>query len=71
MLKRLHGEKDIRVKGSIVIQNVVRDIDKGLAFMDKMVKSPPDVIIVDVAILRGSCRPGFAARPGVREKIRL
>ena len=52
LLNRLHGEKDIRVKGSIVIQNVVRDMDKALAFMDKMVKSPPDVIIVDVAILR-------------------
>ena len=52
LLNRLHGEKDIRVKGSIVIPNVVRDVDKALAFMDKMVKSPPDVIILDVAILR-------------------
>jgi DNA-binding NarL/FixJ family response regulator len=52
LLKRLRGEKDIRVKGSIVIRNVVREIDKVLAFIDKMVKSPPDVIILDVAILR-------------------
>ena len=52
LLKRLRGEKDIRVKGSIVIRNVVREIDKVLAFIDKMVKSPPDVIIVDVSILR-------------------
>ena len=52
LLKRLHGEKDIRVKGSIVIRNVVREIDKVLAFIDKMIKSSPDVIIVDVSILR-------------------
>lgn len=52
LLNRLHGEKDIRVKGSIVLPDVVRDVDKALAFVDKTVKSPPDVIIVDVVILR-------------------
>ncbi len=52
LLNRLHGEEDIRLKGSIVIKNVVRDVDKALAFMDKIVKSPPDVTLLDVAILR-------------------
>ena len=71
LLNCLHGEKDIRVKGSIVIPDVVRDVDKALAFLDKMVKSPPDVIHRGRGYPAGSCRPGFAARPGVREKIRL
>lgn len=52
LLDRLHGEKDIRVKGFIVIPDVIRDVDKALVFLDKMLKSPPDVIIIDVAMLR-------------------
>ena len=52
LLSCLRGEKDIIVQGLIVIQNVVRDLDKGLDFINKMVGSPPDIIIVDGKILR-------------------
>jgi DNA-binding NarL/FixJ family response regulator len=52
LLNCLRGEKDLIVKRFIVIQNVVHDLDKGLAFINKMVGSPPDIIIVDGAILR-------------------
>ena len=52
LLKCLRGEKDIIVKGLIVIQNVAHDFDKGFAFINKMTGSPPDIIIVDGKILR-------------------
>lgn len=52
LLKCLRGEKDLIVKGLIVIQNVAHDFDKGVAFINKMAESPPDIIIVDGKILR-------------------
>ena len=52
LLNCLHGEKDIIINGFIVIQNVAHDLDKGVAFINKMVESPPDIIIVDGKILR-------------------
>jgi DNA-binding NarL/FixJ family response regulator len=52
LLKCLHGEKDLIVKGFIVIRDVVHDFDKGVAFINKLVESPPDIIIVDGKILR-------------------
>jgi DNA-binding NarL/FixJ family response regulator len=52
LLKCLRGEKDLIVQGLIIIQNVVHDLDKGLDFINKMVGSPPDIIIVDGKILR-------------------
>jgi DNA-binding NarL/FixJ family response regulator len=52
LLNCLRGEKDLIVQGFIVIGNVAHELDKGLAFINKMVGSPPDIIIVDGKILR-------------------
>jgi len=52
LLNCLHGEKDFMVQGLIVIRNVVNELDKGLAFINKMIGSPPDIIILDGIILR-------------------
>jgi len=52
LLNCLSGEKDLIVHGFIVIQDVVHDLEKGSAFINKMVGSPPDIFIVDAAILR-------------------
>jgi DNA-binding NarL/FixJ family response regulator len=52
LLNRLRGEKDLIVHGFIVIQNVVHELNKGAAFLNKMAASPPDIIIVDGIILR-------------------
>jgi DNA-binding NarL/FixJ family response regulator len=52
LLNYLRGEKDIIVNKFIVIHNVVDDLDNGLAFINKMIGSPPDIIIVDGIILR-------------------
>ena len=52
LLKCLRGEKDLIVQGLIVIRNVVNDLDNGLSFINKMIGSPPDIIIVDGIILR-------------------
>jgi DNA-binding NarL/FixJ family response regulator len=52
LLNCLRGEKDLIVQGFIVIGNVAHELDKGLAFINKMVDSPPDIIIVDGKILR-------------------
>jgi DNA-binding NarL/FixJ family response regulator len=51
LLNCLHGEKDLIVHGFVILQNVAHDVEKGLAFMNKTVGSPPDIIIVDEKIL--------------------
>jgi len=52
LLKGLRGEKDLIVKGFMVMKNVVHDLDKGSAFINKIAGSPPDIFIVDGEILR-------------------
>ena len=52
LLNCLRGEKDIIVHGFIVVGNVVHELEKGAAFLNKMAESPPDIIIVDGKILR-------------------
>ena len=52
LLNCLRGEKDLMVHGFIVIRNTVHELDKGLAFINKMAESPADIIIVDGKILR-------------------
>ena len=51
LLNCLHGEKDLVVHGFVILRNVAHDVEKGLAFMNKTVGSPPDIIIVDDKIL--------------------
>ena len=51
LLNCLHGEKDLVVHGFVILRNVAHDVEKGLAFMNKTVGSPPDIIIVDEKIL--------------------
>jgi DNA-binding NarL/FixJ family response regulator len=51
MLKSLRAEKDFMVHGFVILRNVAHDVEKGLAFMNKTVGSPPDIIIVDEKIL--------------------
>ena len=48
----LRGETDISVIGSMVIQNILHESERGLAFMNKMVKLSPHVAILDQDILR-------------------
>ena len=52
LLNRLRGEKDIMVSGLIIIRNVVHEVDNGRAFMNKMVMLQPDIIVLDMTILR-------------------
>ena len=51
LLNCLRAEKDFMVHGFVILQNVAHDVEKGLAFMNKTVGSPPDIIIVDDKIL--------------------
>ena len=51
LLNCLRGEKDLIVHGFVILRNVAHDVEKGLAFMNKTVGSPPDIIIVDEKIL--------------------
>ena len=51
LLNCLRGEKDLIVHGFVILRNVAHDVEKGLAFMNKTVGSPPDIIIVDDKIL--------------------
>jgi len=52
LLNCLRGDKELVIKGSIVIRNIAQESDKSLAFMQKMFESSPDIAIVDLAILR-------------------
>jgi two-component system, NarL family, response regulator DegU len=54
LLNFLRGEKDILVSGFGVIQNVAHesDRDKGRDFMNKMIELQPDIIILDMTLLR-------------------
>ena len=52
LLNCLRGEKDLIVNGFIVMRDVVHDLDKGKDFINKMIGSPLDIIVVDGAILR-------------------
>ena len=60
LLKCLRGEEDFSINGSIVIKSVIHDADKGLSFIGKMVKSQPDIAILDMDLLRDAaarCMP--------------
>jgi hypothetical protein len=48
----LRSETDISVIGSMVIQNILHESERGLAFLNKMVKLSPHVAILDQDILR-------------------
>ena len=50
----LCGDKDIIVSGFIVIQNVTHESDrvKGRDFMNKMIGLQPDIIILEMTLLR-------------------
>jgi DNA-binding NarL/FixJ family response regulator len=52
LLNSLRGEKDLIVNGFIVMRDVAHELDKGAAFINEMVGSSPDIIIVDGKILR-------------------
>jgi len=51
LLNCLRAEKDFMVHGFVILRTVAHDVEKGLAFMNKTVGSPPDIIIVDEKIL--------------------
>ncbi len=52
LLNCLRAEKDFIVSGSIVIRNVAQEMEKGKAFMEKMVKAQPEVTLVEMNLLR-------------------
>lgn len=52
LLSCLRNEEDFIVNGSIVIQNIAQESNKGLTFMDRMVRQQPDVNIMDMDLLK-------------------
>jgi two-component system response regulator DegU len=52
LLNCLRGEKDLKFTGSLVMRSVVHEAEKGMAFINQITKSPPDIIIMDMVILR-------------------
>lgn len=52
LLNYLRGEKDIIVSGFTIIRNVPHEMDNSRAFMNKMLALQPDIIILDMTILR-------------------
>jgi DNA-binding NarL/FixJ family response regulator len=52
LLKCLGGEKDLIIKGFMVMKNVAHESDKGAAFLNKIAVAQPDIFIVDGYLLR-------------------
>ena len=52
LTKRLHGEKDISLRNTIIIKNIQSEMEEVLAFLKQMIKERPDILLLDQTILR-------------------
>ena len=52
LINRLHNEKDIKLLSAVIIEDLESEAEQVLAFMEQMVKQPPDILLFEQAILR-------------------
>jgi len=52
LLSCLRGVEDFIVSGSVVIRSIVNESDKGMAFLEKMVRVQPDITFMDMDLVR-------------------
>jgi DNA-binding NarL/FixJ family response regulator len=52
LINRLHNEKDIKLLSAVIIEDPENLAEQVLAFMEQMVKQPPDILLFEQAILR-------------------
>ncbi len=52
LINRLHNEKDIKLLSAVITEDLESEAKKVLAFMEQMVKQPPDILLFEQAILR-------------------
>ena len=52
LINRLHNEKDIKLLSAVIIEDLESEAKKVIAFMEQMVKQPPDILLFEQAILR-------------------
>ena len=52
LTKRLHGEKDISLRNTIIIKKIQSQMEEVLAFLKQMIKERPDILLLDQTILR-------------------
>jgi DNA-binding NarL/FixJ family response regulator len=52
LIKRLQGEKDIKLLSAVIIEDFESEAEQVLAFMEQMVKQPLDILLFEQAILR-------------------
>jgi DNA-binding NarL/FixJ family response regulator len=52
LINRLHNEKDIKLLSAVIIEDLESEAEKVLAFMEQLVKQPPDILLFEQAILR-------------------
>ncbi|MGA9111932.1 MAG: response regulator transcription factor [Smithella sp.] len=52
LINRLHNENDIDLFSAVIIKDFKSEAEKVVAFMEQMVKQPPDILLFEQAILR-------------------
>jgi DNA-binding NarL/FixJ family response regulator len=52
LINRLHNENDIKLPSALIIEDFKSEAEKVIAFMEQMVKQPPDILLFEQAILR-------------------
>jgi DNA-binding NarL/FixJ family response regulator len=52
LINRLHNENDIKLFSALIIEDFKSEAEKVIAFMEQMVKQPPDILLFEQAILR-------------------
>jgi DNA-binding NarL/FixJ family response regulator len=52
LINRLHNENDIKLLSAVIIEDLKSETEKVIAFMEQMVKQPPDILLFEQAILR-------------------
>ena len=52
LINRLHNENYIKLLSAVIIKDFKSEAQKVVAFIEQMVKQPPDILLFEQAILR-------------------
>lgn len=69
LANRLRGEKDITLLQTIIIKDYEIDMKQFIAFVELMIKQPPDILLFDQATLRDSAALDLEGILDYRDKL--
>ena len=70
LANRLRGEKDITLLQAIIIKDYEIDMKQFIAFVEQMIKQPPDILLFDQATLRDSAALDLERLLDYRDKLK-